>query len=89
MSGSSVVPWSAYSTLHSHASVGVSSNLGGTSLFSVSSFLFLVCLPATAPTLSTRFYQGFKVLLSFLPLGLESEVTFAHDIPYEQVHEFY
>ena len=33
--------------------------------------------------------HGFKVLRSFLPLGLESEVTFKHDIPYEQVHEFY
>ena len=33
--------------------------------------------------------HGFKVLRSFLPLGLESEVTFKHDIPYEQVHDFY
>ena len=31
----------------------------------------------------SRFY------LAFCPWGLESEVTFAHDIPYEQVHEFY
>ena len=31
----------------------------------------------------SRFY------LAFGPWGLESEVTFAHDIPYEQVHEFY
>ena len=34
----------------------------------------------------TRF-QGFIEL--FAPGGLDSEVTFAHDIPYEQVHEFY
>ena len=32
---------------------------------------------------------GFKVLFSFLPWGLESEVTFAHDIPNKQVHEYY
>ena len=31
--------------------------------------------------------MGFKVLLSFLPLFCE--VTFSHDIPYEQVDEFY
>ena len=32
----------------------------------------------------------FKVVYgAFGPVGLESEVTFAHDIPYEQVHEFY
>ena len=50
-----------------------------------------------------RFYQGFKVLFrvsrfysrfqgfcwTFCPWGLESEVAFAHNIPYEQVHEFY
>ena len=36
-----------------------------------------------------RRFQGFKVLFSFWPWGLEIEVTFAHDIPYEQVHEFY
>ena len=36
--------------------------------------------------------QGFKVsrfYWAFGPWGLESEVTFAHDIPYEQVHAFY
>ena len=41
--------------------------------------------------------QGFKVFKVFIELwpgggggggGRESEVTFAHDIPYEQVHEF-
>ena len=31
----------------------------------------------------SRFYWA------FCPWGLESEVTFAHDIHYEQVHEFY
>ena len=34
--------------------------------------------------------QGFQgVIEPFAPWGLESEVTFAHDIPYEQVREFY
>ena len=32
-------------------------------------------------------FQGF--IQGFGPWGLESEVTFAHDILYEQVHEFY
>ena len=32
-------------------------------------------------------FKVFKVLLSFWVL--ESELIFAHDIPYEQVHEFY
>ena len=31
----------------------------------------------------SRFYWA------FCPWGLESEITFSHDIPYEQVHEFY
>ena len=31
----------------------------------------------------SRFYSAFG------PWGLESEVTFAHDVPYEQVHEYY
>jgi len=36
--------------------------------------------------------QGLKVSRfygAFCPWGLESEVTFAQDIPYEQVHEYH
>ena len=38
----------------------------------------------------SRFYSRFQGFIElFAPGGLENEVTFAHDIPYEQVYEFY
>ena len=39
---------------------------------------------ATVVSKVSRFYWAF-----IGSWGLESEVTFAHDVPYEQVHEFY
>ena len=57
-------------------------------LFFLSFFFLFKILSITAFKSVQPVLQGFKVLLSFLPLGLESKVTFARDIFYEQLREY-
>ena len=53
-----------------------------------------ICLILNYHIYNLNFIKGFKVQVlrfywAFCAWGLESEVAFAHDIPYEQAHEFY